>query len=322
VGKDRLRRLASQIREKEETDRSMRLASLRQRRMLPNTPTHPKYDFAVVYEPAMSVSGDFYDFIPVSENVCGIVVGDVTGHGVEAGIIMGMAKQTVSIYARQIEGPAEVLREANAELHRALDGKTFVSLSYSVLDMETRSLRFVRAGQNKPYLLNPNWQNPVPQVIDSKGLALGVDKGPRFAKVTEEIDMKLEPGDIFFQYTDGLIEATNKEKEQYGEARLRELLQRYSRTSAGELLEIVIESMQDFTRAREQDDDITMVAVRVKDPAALSRTAHFDRATIERLRKTPIPGGPTPPQAVPAEGKSKEEKKQPPPTPGLPDWLK
>ena len=84
VDTERLRRLASQIREKEDVDRSLKTASLRQKRMLPNPPELVDYDFGFTYEPAAHVSGDFYDFIPVREGVWGIVVADVSGHGVEA----------------------------------------------------------------------------------------------------------------------------------------------------------------------------------------------------------------------------------------------
>jgi sigma-B regulation protein RsbU (phosphoserine phosphatase) len=338
----RLRRIASQIRQKEETERGLRMARLRQDRMLPEKPVIPGYDFAVKYEPASHVSGDFYDFFTIREGVLGIVIGDVSGHGVEAGIIMGMAKQTVSIYGRQMENPKEVLQAANEELYRSLDGRTFVSLSYAVLDVEGRALRFARAGQNRPFLMNARWQNPKPQVVESKGLALGVDKGTRFAQVVEEIPIKLQPGDFFFQYTDGLVEAMNQDKEQYGEERLCEVLSRYARTSATELLEIVIESLHDFTRPRaaaatapaaaakeaEQEDDITMVAFKVRGPESVSRTASFSRAEIEAFGKEFPPPGAAPAQPKAPAGRPEEKKPEgedrsrPPSSPELPDWLK
>jgi sigma-B regulation protein RsbU (phosphoserine phosphatase) len=316
VDTDRLRRLASQIRQKEETDRSLRLAQTRQRRMLPEPPELPNYEFGVVYEPAAHVSGDFFDFIPVRGGAWGIVLGDVSGHGVEAGIIMGMAKQTISIYGRQMEKPFDVLCATNDELYRSLDGKTFVSLSYGVFDTETRLLQFCRAGQNKPFVMNTRWQNPEPQMIESKGLALGVGKGERFAKSIEEIDLTLEPGDLFFQYTDGLVEATNREKKQFGEERLRDVLKRYARTTTKELVEIMIESLNDFSRSREQEDDITMVALKVKDPNAVTRTARFDLpATADRKTPPPITGfAPPTPTQQPQGGVE--------PPGGLPDWMK
>jgi sigma-B regulation protein RsbU (phosphoserine phosphatase) len=328
---ERLRRLASQIRHKEETDRSLRLAETRQRRMLPNPPDLPNYDFAVYYSPASAVSGDFYDFIPVREGAIGIVLGDVSGHGVEAGIIMGMAKQTISIYGRQIEGPLDVLKATNDELFRSLDGKTFVSLSYGVFDTKTRLLRFCRAGQNKPYIMNTKWQNPKPQMVESRGLALGVGKGERFARSIEEIEVTLEDGDLFFQYTDGLVEATNKDKEQFGEERLRDVLTRYARTSCSELVEIMSESLNDFSRSPDQTDDITMVLLKVKDPGAMTRTARFElpKATEQAVPVTarfgtglvPPPQQQSPPQQPPSAPQA-----PPPggvdPSGGLPGWMK
>lgn len=291
---DHLRRVASEIRKKEETDRSLRVAHDRQLRMLPPNPVVEGYEFAVRYVPAADVSGDFYDFIPLGSGTIGIVIADVSGHGVGAAIIMGMAKQTVSIFGRQIEKPAEVLRATNEELYRSLDGKTFVSMSYGVLDVKGRVIRFARAGQNKPYRFNPRWSDPTPKVIECKGLALGVDKGPRFAKAIEEVKIELQPGDVFFQYTDGLVEAANKEHVQYGEQQLAKTLKRYGRTGVTELLDIIIESLKDFTRSAEQEDDITMVALKVSDPQLRTRTARLDavRAPAPGAQKS---GGADPP---------------------------
>ncbi|MHC4199258.1 MAG: PP2C family protein-serine/threonine phosphatase [Planctomycetota bacterium] len=304
----RLRAVAGEIQKKEDTDRSLHLASVRQQRMLPQqAPELERYEFGLCYEPAAKVSGDFYDFIPVRDGALGIVVADVTGHGVEAGIIMGMAKQAISIYGRQIESPDEVLCLTNEELHRTLDARTFVSLSYAVLDMETHILRFARAGQCRPILINPAWKTVEPQVVNSKGLALGVDKGPRFRQVIELIPIKLEPGDVFFQYTDGLVEATNKEKQQFGEERLMKLLTRYARASAQELVDIVLESLNEFTRTPELEDDLTMLVLKARDTKAITRTARFDGSPVSR--KTPPPGGLTPP----APPKKSED--------GLPDWM-
>lgn len=311
---NRLRKVASQIQKRQETDRSLELASIRQRRMLPEKPELEKYEFGLRYLPAAKVSGDFYDFIPVKDGALGIVVADVTGHGVEAGIIMGMAKQAIAIFGRQVESPAEVLCRTNEELHRSLDARTFVSLSYAVLEEETGIIRFARAGQCKPILINPRWKTAEPQVVESRGLTLGVDKGPRFRKLIEEIELKLEAGDVFFQYTDGLVEATNKDKEQFGEEQLMELLKRYGRASAQEQVDILLESLKEFTRVPELEDDVTMVVLKARDTKTLTRAVRFDLGDASPVsRKTPPPIGPEPPPAPDTpEGPETE----------LPDWLK
>jgi len=322
VDTERLRRLASQIREKEETDRSLKTAFLRQKRMLPDPPQLADFDFGFTYEPAAHVSGDFYDFIPVRDGVWGVVVADVSGHGVEAGIIMGMAKQAVKIFGRQNEEPTEVLSLANEELHRSLDGKTFVSLSYAVLDTQTSLLKFARAGQCKPIMVNPNWKTAEPYMVESKGLALGVDKGKRFRKIVELIEIKLEPGDIFFQYTDGLAEAMNATKEQFGEERIMALLKQYARSPAQELVEIVMEALKDFTRGAEQEDDITILALKYRAPQPTTRVARFDFD----ISNIPAPSAPaTTPRRTPPPTRNQPPPPQPPGKTGggdLPGWMK
>ncbi len=292
-----LRRLAGQLKKKEETDRSLRLASVRQQRMLPDKPMLERYEFGVRYIPAADVSGDFYDFIDVRPGALGIVLGDVSGHGVEAGIVMGMAKMTVSIYGRQTEDPKEVLALVNKELYRWLDGKTFVSLSYGVLDTESGVFRFARAGQCRPILLNPGWHVPEPQVVESRGLALGVDSGERFGQVIATIELTREPGDTFFQYTDGLVEAMNKDKEQFGEDRLEELIKRYARAPAQDQVDTIIEHLDDFTRIPEYEDDITMVVLKARDRQALTRTTRFRCGDAGASGpRTPPPGNLAPPK--------------------------
>lgn len=261
---ERLRRLAGELREREETTRGIRIASLRQRRMMPPEPQIPGYEFYAVYNPVAGVSGDFYDFfLTAREGHLGIVIGDVSGHGVEAGIIMGMAKQAVSIYGRQIDSPREVMCVANRDLYAAMDGKTFVSLAYGVLDINNRILRFARAGQNRPLLFNPNWESAEPQTIESNGLALGVDKGARFEAVIQEREVQLHPGDLFLEFTDGVVEATNPKKVQYGEDRIQACVRTYGRGSCREVVEIIREDLKDFTRGAEIQDDVTFVGFRV-----------------------------------------------------------
>jgi hypothetical protein len=157
-------------------------------------------------------------------------------------------------------------------------------------------------------------------MIECRGLALGVGKGERFARSIEQIELVLEPGDLFFQYTDGLVEATNKEKEQFGEDRLRDVLKRYARTSCTELVDITVESLNDFSRSREQEDDITMVALKVKDPQALTRTARFEMPKTEKKpseQKPSPPAGFAPPQPTPSPPQGGVG-----PPGGLPDWMK
>ncbi len=259
----RLKQLAQELQNKHEMDKSMKMARLRQLHMLPNMPKVPGLEFQTLYIPATNVSGDFYDFIEVGENLIGIAMGDVSGHGIEAGIIMGMAKKALQIYAKGKPSPKETLVVTNSDLATDLDGETFVSASYGVLDTAKRILRFARAGHNPPYLVNPARTPPLAE-IKPNGMVIGVDKsGKRFPLVTQEQEIQLQSGDLFFQYTDGLVEAPNKRKEEFGEERVKELLLKYWSLGSLDLLNLMEETVGRFTGERQQEDDITMIAIKV-----------------------------------------------------------
>jgi sigma-B regulation protein RsbU (phosphoserine phosphatase) len=259
----RLKMLANELKQKTELEQSIKMARKRQLHMLPATPKVDGYEFKSLYLPCANVSGDFYDFIQVSDHEIGIALGDVSGHGIEAGIIMGMAKKALQIYAKGLSSPKEALALTNADLALDLAESTFVSAAYGVLDIHAHSFRFTRAGNNPPYLVNPE-RNPILREVKPNGMVLGVDKsGKRFPMVTQEEVILLARGDLFFQFTDGLVEAPNREKKEFGDDRLRDLLLKHASYPAGDLIDLIEESVQSHVGAAEQEDDITMIAFRV-----------------------------------------------------------
>jgi sigma-B regulation protein RsbU (phosphoserine phosphatase) len=259
----RLKMLANELRQKSELEQSIKMARKRQFHMLPATPKVDGYEFRCLYVPCANVSGDFYDFIRVSDHEIGIALGDVSGHGIEAGIIMGMAKKALQIYAKGLSSPKQALALTNADLSQDLAESTFVSAAYGVLDTAARIFRFVRAGNNPPYLVNPA-RTPVVREVKPNGMVIGVDKsGKRFPLITQEEVIQLQPGDLFFQFTDGLVEAPDREKREFGEERLKELLLKNAGRPAAELVDLLEDSVQSHVGPVEQEDDITMVAFRV-----------------------------------------------------------
>jgi len=243
--------------------KSMKMATKRQLRMLPKVPKVTGFEFHALYLPATNVSGDFYDFILNGETSIGMAMGDVSGHGIEAGIIMGMAKKAMQIYAKDRTSPKDILVVANEDLSQDLDGETFLSASYGDLDITKRILRFARAGHNPPYLVNPARQ-PAVNEIKPNGMVIGVDKtGKRFPMVMKEEVIQLQTGDLFFQYTDGLVEAPDKEKNEFGEDRVKELLLRNHGLNVIDLLNIIEETVHSYIGAAPQEDDITMIAFKV-----------------------------------------------------------
>jgi len=261
--KDRLRRLASELRSREETTRSIELASTRQRSMLPPPPHVEGYDFQAYYQPAANVSGDFYDFFWTRENRRGPVVGDVSGHGIEAGIIMGRAMATVNIYGRQFDSPRKVLELANADLYRVLDGKTFISLCYCVLDARARKLLIASAGGVRPIFFNAASGDSEPVTVKTKGVVLGADSGERFNKILQEVEIELYPGDLLLFYTDGIIEAENEAEEMYGTEKLEQVVMNMSSTvNAEEIIETILQNVASFVGDAQQYDDMTVVVIK------------------------------------------------------------
>jgi phosphoserine phosphatase RsbU/P len=260
----RLKLLASQLKQQNEMEHSFKLARKRQLHMLPTPPQIEGLDFHAVYLPATNISGDFYDFIRVSDSEIGIALGDVSGHGIEAGIVMGMAKKALQIYAKGVSSPKQALALTNADLSKDLSDNTFVSASYGVLEKSTRRFRFARAGNNPPFLINPK-RDPVTSVIKPVGVVLGIDKaGTKFPKIVQEEIIDLQAGDLLFQYTDGLVEAHSKSKEMYGEARLKDLLLSCVELTSREIVDIVEDSVRKHIEGCEQEDDITMISLRVQ----------------------------------------------------------
>jgi serine phosphatase RsbU (regulator of sigma subunit)/anti-anti-sigma regulatory factor len=246
----------------QELIKSIEDAGRQQREMLPDLPGIAGYEFEILFRPMATISGDFYDFFKVSPNETGIVLGDVSGHGVEAGIVMSMVKKVLKIRGRGQSSPAEVLRITNADVFEDLAQSTFASVSYGVLDTAARTLRFARAGHTPLLIYNPARQ-PELSVLEPKGIVLGADRGPVFDRELEEAEVKLLSGDVLVQVTDGVLEAANAEKEQFGIGRLRGTVQKYGNREAKYLVHMIELAVGEFRAACPAEDDVTIVCVKV-----------------------------------------------------------
>lgn len=256
-----LRRVASEIRRKMDLEAGLDLAQRRQRVMFPPLPVLDGYEFAALYAPAADISGDFYDFVKLSGSRIGVLIGDVSGHGVEAAIVMGMAKKSLSIFARSSAGPADALTLGNDDLCGDLDSDTFLTAAYAVLDGAAGRMVLARAGHPMPVLFNPK-SRPTHRVIESRGMMVGMTSGEAFSQSLQEVTVDLLVGDLVFLYTDGLTEARNPTGEMYELDRALQVLESHPRMKLGRLLEAVRESVGDFRDGREPEDDVTMIAFR------------------------------------------------------------
>lgn len=246
----------------EEWESSLREAKRRQMQMLPEAPTVEGYAFACIYRPCATVSGDFYDFIPIDQDRLGFAVGDVSGHGMEAALVAGVAKKLLDIHGRRTTSPAKVLKLANSDIYSDLGKISFVSIAYGVLDLPGRFIRFARAGHTPLLLVNPRRTPPI-RIVNPPGMIVGADGGTKFNATLEEIRLALQPGDVLVQTTDGVIERMDSDREQFGLARLCDVVLTNADADAETIGRRIEEATGDWADSAEADDDVTILVMRV-----------------------------------------------------------
>ena len=230
--------------------------------MLAHTPTLPGYTFATRYEACSDITGDFFEFITMADGRVGFALADVSGHGVQAGLIMSMAKKTLEIYASIGQGPADTLAKVNDALARDLGGKMFISMVYGILSPDTRSITWARAGGTPVFRLSA--QTGELSEVKPKGMVLGMKSGQIFRQSLEEQVTRLDAGDKFLLYTDGITETMNTNQEEFGSDRLGEVLRSFSNERPDRMLDMVMERLRMFRGPLAVSDDLTMLALAVE----------------------------------------------------------
>lgn len=249
--------------EQQRLDQELALAQDFQRMLLPHAlPQLEAYEFSAVNKTARVVGGDFYDFFPVDQDHLGIVIGDVSGKGVPASLIMAMVRSILRAEARDTFSPKEVLRRVNEGVKADTKESVFVTITYGILDVSNDRLRFARAG-HEPVLLRRGDPEPGVSSYQPEGMAVGLVPSDIF-NLIEEMEVQLVPGDMVLLYTDGVVESLNPSSDEYGRERLIELLGKTQARSAEDLIRRLEEDVRKFAKGTQQHDDITLVALRMK----------------------------------------------------------
>jgi len=229
--------------------------------MLPERPpSRPGLEIAARTIPAREVGGDFYDFIETNERI-GLLIGDVSGKGVSAGLLMAGARSTYRVLLDGEPAVSDVMNSANQRLHRDIRKGSFIALSYAVLDPKSRTLILSNAGQTDPVLVAPD---EPPRYLESDGdrFPLGIVADCRY----EETRVELPEGSAVVFYTDGAVEAMNAGQELYGFDRLLASIDAHRGLPASALLERLLADIDAFVQGTEQHDDITIIVARVGEP--------------------------------------------------------
>jgi serine phosphatase RsbU (regulator of sigma subunit)/predicted ester cyclase len=245
---------AAEARERERIEQELQVARQIQQELLPEaTPELDDWRIATYYGPAREVGGDFYDFLELEDGRLGLVLGDATGHGMPAALVMATTRGMLRAVVQSLESPGEVLARVNEALVADIPPSTFVTCFYGVLDPESGYLRYANAGHNLPC----RRRNGQAGELRARGMPLGLMPGISY----EEKEAVLEAGDSTLFYSDGLVEAHNPQGEMFGFPRLRALVAEHDEERS--LVDFLMEELRSFTGdGWEQEDDITLVTLR------------------------------------------------------------
>jgi sigma-B regulation protein RsbU (phosphoserine phosphatase) len=222
------------------------------------TPEISGWEFAAVYQAARQVSGDFYDFIdlPGEPKRIGMVIADVVDKGVPAALFMALSRTVIRTMAVGGRGAAAVLKKSNKLILKDSRASLFLTAFYAELDRQSGRLCYANAGHNRPLWLRKSTGQC--QELSEAGSLLAVLP----LLDLEEQEIWMEPGDVLVLYTDGLTEAMNKQREIFGEERLRAVIEAECESDAQAMLAAILAAVEDFVKGVPQGDDLTMIVVR------------------------------------------------------------
>jgi serine phosphatase RsbU (regulator of sigma subunit) len=250
----REQRLKQEAHARERVEQELHVARRIQRASLPEAvPALVGWDISPNYRPAREVGGDFYDFLELEDGRLGLVVGDATGKGVPAALVMSTTCGMLRAVTQASDySPGEVLQRVNEALATRIPANMFVTCFYGVLDPKSGSFAYANAGHDLPYVR----RGGDAEELMARGMPLGLMPGMTY----EEKEIELEAGEAALFYSDGLVEAHNPEGEMFGFPRLQTLVAEHAKGEP--LVDFLMEELYSFTGERwEQEDDITLVTL-------------------------------------------------------------
>jgi serine phosphatase RsbU (regulator of sigma subunit) len=261
--------LLHQKAEKERLEQELLIARNIQMSLLPQGPfLMPGLALTAHCEPAREVGGDYYDYLPIDANRLGVLIADVSGKGTSAALYMAELKGIVLSLSQVHASPRDLLIDANRIISRHLDARSFITVTYAVVDLRSRTLRYARAG-HCPLIYMPGsyTASRQAQILAPDGMVVGLqlDDGEMFTSLLQEATLPLGPGDLFVLYTDGLTETMNPEGELFGDDRLAALVGGHPDLPSDELRERILRDIRAFAGSAVQQDDMTMVLLRMDD---------------------------------------------------------
>jgi sigma-B regulation protein RsbU (phosphoserine phosphatase) len=244
--------------EKQRMEEELAIGRELQMSMLPTAcPEIEDFDIAAFSASAREVGGDFYDFIEISDNKIGIVIGDVTGKSVSGALVMSASRSIFRMLGEDKLAVNESMIRANRRTKKDIKSGMFVALLYAVLESGENCLSLCSAGQTQPVYRSAS--SGETRLVETRGdsFPLGILDEAEY----EETELRLESGDKAVLYTDGVVEAMNDQEEMFGFDRLLEVVKNSKTTTAEDLLNEIKSEVDEFTGSAPQHDDITIIVV-------------------------------------------------------------
>jgi PAS domain S-box-containing protein len=243
-----------EARERQRIEQELQVARLIQQTLLPKSlPGLPGYDIAAYYQPAREVGGDFYDFLELEDSRLGLVVGDVSGKGVPAALVMAITRTMLhAAYRLGSPEPGEILEQVNNILYPDIPPNMFATCLAAILDSRSGRLQYANAGHDLPYLRHADGVSE----LRATGMPLGLMPNMSY----EQKEIALKPGESVLLYSDGLVEAHNPRREMFGFPRMQRFVGAHP--GGATLIDCLLAELDRFTGEEwEQEDDIALLTL-------------------------------------------------------------
>ena len=272
VNRDRLEKAIDRVRlailERENVRWEVEDATRTQARLLPQCPPPARtLEYAGMCRPARGVGGDYYDFLALGEGTLGLAMADVSGKGMFAGLLMASLQARIqSIAPRHGRALDELVCEVNRLLHSSTDINRYATFFYGVYEDESRELTYVNAGHNPPVILRPAAGSPegatsyTTSRLEPNGTVIGLLPEATYRQSI----FQFRPGDLFCVFTDGVAEALNADREEFGDARIESVMARCAALPAEELCRELVAELDRFMGGTTQRDDVTLIVGKIR----------------------------------------------------------
>jgi sigma-B regulation protein RsbU (phosphoserine phosphatase) len=263
--------VATEIAQREKMTREMEIAREVQERLFPQRlPAIAGIDYSGACRPALGVGGDYYDFLPLQNGDLGVAIGDVSGKGIAAALLMASLQASLRGQALMGQGDlARLMTNVNQLVYDATPPNRYATFFYGQYHREARLFRYVNAGHNPPIVLR-RVKNGTTHIIrlETGGPVIGLFPNAPY----QEGSLAMEPGDIFVGFTDGISEAMNRQDEEWGEDRLIPAVAAYADKSAAEIIPSLMAEADRFASGAPQHDDMTLVVMKMsEEPCLITR---------------------------------------------------